>query len=264
MKIDNSCIVLTGGGSGIGKAMLEQLQAFKGLQIVVADLRTENLPTGPGLHSFACDLSRQEQVDALFDFALEKMGRIDIFIANAGFAYYEKTEQEDWQRIENIYRTNTFSPIYATHKMARLNRGREHAVLVTASFMGLFSLPGYSLYSSTKAALDSWASAYWLERDGVEKCGHLSLLYPVATRTSFFGKANNGVPVPWPTQDPEDVARAAIRGIQENRQRIFPSRLSRVTLLLDRVFPPTMPIYQAVERFKFQRWVSRQRDKSRE
>lgn len=254
MRIENKVVVLTGGASGIGREILKKLIAFNGVRILVADLQPDNVPCFPQVEAMRCDTSRQEELDRLFDVAIERYGRIDLFIANAGFAYYEKTEQEDWEHIERIYRTNTFSPIYCAHKMARLNRGREFGVMITASFMGIYSLPGYSLYSSTKAALDSWAAAYRLENTGNDEKGRLFILYPVATRTNFFGAASSGVPVPWPTQSPEAVAEAAIQGILGNQARIFPSRLSRLTLFLDRVIPATMPVYQAVEQFKFRRW----------
>lgn len=254
MKIDHKTIILTGGASGIGREILKKLITFNGVRVLVADLNPDQVLKAPQVEAVSCDTSSQEALDGLFDLALERFGRIDLFIANAGFAYYEKTEQEDWEHIERIYRTNTFSPIYCAHKMARLNRGREHGIMVTASFMGIYSLPGYSLYSSTKAALDSWASAYRRENTEKHEKGRLFILYPVATRTNFFSAASKGVPMPWPSQAPEAVAEAAIQGILCNQARIFPSRLSRLTLLLDRVIPATMPVYQAMEQFKFRRW----------
>lgn len=254
MRIDHKTIVLTGGASGIGREILKKLITFKGVRVLVADLQPDQVLKAPQVEAVRCDTSNQQELDGLFEMALERYGQIDLFIANAGFAYYEKTEKEDWEHIDRIYRTNTFSPIYCAHKMARLNRGREFGVMVTASFMGIYSLPGYSLYSSTKAALDSWAAAYRLENTAKDERGRLFILYPVATRTNFFGAANHGVPVPWPSQSPEAVAEAAIQGILGNQVRIFPSRLSRLTLFLDRVFPATMPVYQAIEQFKFRRW----------
>jgi len=89
--------------------------------------------------------SSQQELDGLFDLALERFGQIDLFIANAGFAYYEKTEQEDWGRMERIYRTNTFSPIYCAHKMATLNKGRGFGFMVTESLLTNFHLPGSTL-----------------------------------------------------------------------------------------------------------------------
>ncbi len=251
MDIKNKNIVITGAASGIGAALLERLLAHEGVKVVATDLNTiQHTPQPEQLFLHQGDIGTEQGLDELFDFAQTALGHIDIFIANAGFAYYEQTQQEDWQHIDRIYRCNTFSPIYSAHKMARLNQDREYTVLVTASFMGLYSLPGYSLYSSTKSALLSWADAYNMERSDR---GHVLMLCPVATKTHFF---DTTAPVPWPTQTAEQVADAAIRGIQTNKLRIYPSKLSQLTLFLNWIFPLTMPIYRSIEKWKFKQWLT--------
>lgn len=253
MNIQNKKIVITGAASGIGKALLHELIQQDGVEILATDLNPypDTLPAN--VHFLQQDIATAEGVDALFDAAFTQMGSIDVFIANAGFAYYEQTQQEDWQHIDKIYRCNTFSPIYASHKMARLNQGREYGVLITASFMGIYSLPGYSLYSSTKAALLSWADAYRREK---QDQGHIMLLCPVATKTHFF---DTQAPVPWPSQNAEAVAKAALQGIRANRQRIYPSQLSKLTLALNWIFPIVMPIYKWREGQKFFQWLKKSR-----
>ena len=249
MNLNNKNIVITGAASGIGLAILQQLADIPGIRIVASDIKAypEEPPTC--VHFIQSNIAHQQGIDELFDFALEKMITVDLFIANAGFAYYEQTQQENWQHIEDIYRCNTFSPIYTSHKMARLNRGREYGMLITASFMGIYSLPGYSLYSSTKAALLAWADAYSREKNDK---GHIMMLCPVATKTSFFATQ---APMPWPSQEADDVACAAIKGIKTNQARIYPSKLSMLTLLLNWVCPVVMPIYKKVEEMKFHKWL---------
>jgi short-subunit dehydrogenase len=249
MDINNKNIVITGAASGIGLSLLTAISQKYNANIVATDLNAFDHSIPPNVHIHQGDISTQEGVDALFDFALEKMGSIDLFVANAGFAYYEQTEQEDWQHIDRIYRCNTFSPIYSSHKMARLNQDREYGMLITASFMGIFSLPGYSLYSSTKAALLSWADAYRREKDDK---GQIMMLCPVATKTHFF---DTTAPVPWPSQTADQVTQAAIKGVLANKHRIYPSKLSVLTLFLNWVFPLVMPIYKGMEQFKFKGWL---------
>jgi len=251
MNINNKKIVITGAASGIGQSLLESLLQHSGVEIIASDLNLidKNLPENVHVHQG--DIASTTGIENLFDFALEKMGKIDLFIANAGFAYYEKTQHEDWDHIDSIYQCNTFSPIYCSHKMARLNKGREYGVMITASFMGIYSLPGYSLYSSTKAALISWSDAYRREKDDQ---GHIMLLCPVATKTHFF---DTSAPVPWPTQTAQEVARAAIKGIQKNQYKIFPSKLSVLTLALNWVCPLVMPAYKAIETLKFKQWLNK-------
>lgn len=251
MDINNKNIILTGAASGIGAALLDQLLEIPGVQIVATDLNAISHKPIPGqLHLHQGDIATEQGIEDLFEFAQGAIGNIDIFIANAGFAYYEKNHQEDWQHVDRIYRCNTFSPIYCAHKLARINENREYCILITASFMGLYSLPGYSLYSSTKSALLSWADAYNMEK--TDK-GHVLMLCPVATKTHFF---DTTAPVPWPTQTADEVAKAAIKGIKANKTRIYPSKLSQLTLFLNWVFPLTMPIYRGIEKLKFKQWLN--------
>ena len=251
MNLSDKKVVITGAASGIGQALLEQLLYIPDIQIVASDINpiAANYPEHVIKHQG--NIANAQGIDALFDFACERMGQIDMFIANAGFAYYEQTEKEDWAHIERIYACNTFSPIYTSHKMARINEGREYGVMITASFMGIYSLPGYSLYSATKASLLSWADAYRREKDDQ---GHIMILCPVATKTHFF---DTSAPVPWPSQTSEQVARAAVKGINKNSHRIYPSKLSVLTLVLDWIIPLTMPVYKAIETIKFKQWLNK-------
>jgi short-subunit dehydrogenase len=252
MNIHNIRIILTGAASGIGKALLAQLAAYDA-QILAVDINPVDLPSAKAtLHAHTADLTRPDEVDMLFQTALEKMGGVDIFIANAGFAYFEKIDAPDWEHIERIYRLNVFSPIYALQKMAALNPGNPYCVVMTASAMAKWALPGYALYSSTKAALDSFADAFRYE---LEPNGRLMLVYPIATHTNFFKAANDGTPIPWPTQAPEVVAHAVISGIERNKNVIFPSALFLNTWRLGHIIPGMKGFYQIIQNQAFQRWL---------
>ena len=88
MQIAHKNIILTGAASGIGKALLNQLVDFEGIKVIAVDLNNiEN--ASDKIIPFICDLSQQSEVDRLFTFAIAHLQTIDIFIANAGFAYYE-------------------------------------------------------------------------------------------------------------------------------------------------------------------------------
>lgn len=257
MDLNNKTIVITGAASGIGQALLEQLihSRYHGITIVASDLNPINANYPANVHKHQGNIANEAGVNELFEFAQSKMGGVDFFIANAGFAYYEQTDHADWQHIESIYKCNTFSPIYTAHKMAEINKDKEYGVLITASFMGLHSLPGYSLYSATKSALLSWADAYIREKDDQ---GHIMMLCPVATKTHFF---DTTAPVPWPSQSSEQVAKAVMRAIPKHPERIYPSKLSVLTLFLNWIMPITMPIYKTIERFKFKQWLKQKRGK---
>lgn len=263
MRLDDKRIILTGAASGIGLATLKRLTA-RDVKIIAVDINADELETAcDALASFRseiipypCDLTQNASVDALFEFALESWGGVDIFIANAGFAYYEKIQQPDWAHIERIYQLNVFSPIYAALKMREINPERPYRMLMTASAMGLLAIPGYAIYGSTKAALDRFAEGYRYE---LADPASLSLIYPIGTRTSFFEAASPGAaPPPWPSQTADDVSRAIIHGIEHDQKSIYPSRFFRVFITLDRIFPFLRRIEQRLENRRLRKWLQQQ------
>ena len=255
MKIAHKNIILTGAASGIGKALLNQLLDFEGIKVIAVDLNVIE-DYSDKIIPFICDLSQQSEVDRLFEFALTQFQAVDIFIANAGFAYYEVIEKPDWQRIEKIFQVNVFSPIYAFQKMKELNAGREYFVLMTSSAMAKVAIPGYALYGATKTALDRFEDAYRFEN---QDFGHLSLVYPIATKTNFFNRSTNfsgrEISVPFPASSPEEVAKAMIKGILNNKTHIYPSRLFQISRFFQKLFEVMAFPYQYFYAQKLKEWV---------
>jgi uncharacterized protein len=257
MQIQNKNIILTGAASGIGKALLEQLLDFEGVKIIAVDLnKVETI--SEKVIPYICDVSKQTEIDLLFEFALTHFQAIDIFIANAGFAYYEEINQPDWQRIEKIFQVNVFAPIYSFQKMKALNVGREYFVMMTASAMAKLAIPGYALYGATKAALDRFEDAYRFENQDL---GHLSLIYPIATKSNFFNRSTNfsrhDVPVPFPAHTPEEVAKAMIKGIQNNQTHVFPSKLFQFGRFFQKLFELLAYPYQYFYAKKLKDWKNK-------
>jgi uncharacterized protein len=261
MLITGQRIVITGAASGIGRAIVARLAPYS-CRILATDrdaagldcLADEVAHAPASVRTYVGDVGNSEGLDALFECALQILGGIDIFIANAGFAYYEQLTEPAWDRLADLYSVNTFSPIYTAVRMRQLNEGRQYRVVVVASAMGLLAIPGYAVYSSSKAALDRFAEAYRLE---LQDPGALALVYPIGTRTNFFtNAATGGAPRAWPTQSPEQVARAIVAGIERDRLNIYPSLLFRAVILLDRYLPFVRRIEQAIEARRFRRWLS--------
>ena len=266
MDLVNKKIVLTGAASGIGLALLNML-ARQQVQILAVDVNEEALKTvcnnllqltkdsntipDAKVTPYVCDLSAPENVEKLFDIAKALLGGIDLFIANAGFASYEQIEKEDWAHIEKIYRVNVFRYLYIIEKMQALYGEKPYKVADTASAMAHIAVPGYAIYSSTKAALDGFADGYrWQMKDQ----RRLMLVYPITTRTNFFQTAGTAVPTPWPSQTSDVVAKAILAGIRKDRQRVYPSFMFQLILFLMR-FLPTHWLVQYLEQKPMNNWL---------
>lgn len=236
MQIQHKNIILTGAASGIGKELLLQLLEFEGVKVLAVDLNEVDIVSDKVI-PYICDVSKQTEIDSLFEFSVGRFSTIDIFIANAGFAYYEEISKPDWQRIEKIFQVNVFAPIYSFQKMKELNMGREYFVMMTASAMAKVAIPGYALYGATKAALDRFEDAYRFEN---QDFGHLSLIYPIATKSNFFNRSTDfsrkDVPIPFPAHTPEKVAKAMIKGIRNNETHVFPSKLFQFARFFQKLF----------------------------
>lgn len=257
MDFKNKNIVLTGASAGIGRELLSLLTQHEGVKIIAVARRVENIPCIEGcIYPFSADVSNKEGIDRVFEYASSVFGDIDIFIANAGFAYLEKLEDADWEHIEDIYALNVFSPIYSLEKLCQISKNKPKAFVSIVSGAAMASLPGYSLYCSTKAALKQFIDTYRFEQSDKLQ---LTAVYPVATRTDFFDKASgvNTTPLPFPQQEPSAVARKIISGIEKGKKNIYPSLLFRLFYPLGRAFPFMMKIYSSREKAKVRRILLR-------
>jgi short-subunit dehydrogenase len=257
MVIKGKNIVITGAASGIGRTLLQELLKIEDVSIVAADKEQIQIDSNNGrLLTFECDVSNLNSLDSLFDFAQKSIGKIDIFFANAGFAYYEKITKPDYQHIEEIYKVNVFEPLYICEKMYELNKDRDYKVVITSSAMGMLSLPGYALYSSTKAAINSFADAYRYE---LEKPERICIVCPISTKTSFFKAANQKapVPVPFPAQTPEQVVSKIIKGVLSDKKTVLPSKIFVLLILFDRIIPFLTKIYAAAMNKSFKKWLNK-------
>ena len=259
--IKNSNIVITGASSGIGKSILEMLAAPENGNRIVAASRSIGKLTGYGENVilFPCDLSTKEGVDALFSESERVLEKIDVLICNAGAPYYERYDYEDWERIEKIFRLNTFSYMYSYSKYLNHLDGREGRLAFTISAMGEMALPGYALYASTKFAMKGFQQAIRIE---TPKNMKITCIYPVSTKTNFFevGGAGHKVEQPFPVQSAEAVAKAAVRGIGRGKKQVYPCPVYLPSRFLMNVLPPVRSLYLKSQHRMLQRFLERKKN----
>ena len=148
--------------------------------------------------------------------------------------------------MDNLLDLNTTGIMYTAKKMRDVYGGKPYNFVVTLSAIAELPMPGYALYGASKAALDNYFSALRLEE---KKTKHVyQRIYPVATKTSFFKRADAKY-MPWPVQNPEHVAKSIVKGIKKNRKKIYPSFLYKWG---KRLAPLFFNIYLRNQRKKFE------------
>lgn len=254
MELSNKNIILTGASSGIGNALLQKLSKYEGVKVIAVSRNMDNNLESKSVYPFAADLSSKEGVNSLFGYAKETIGTIDIFIANAGFAYIEELSEADWEHVEDIFSLNVTSVIYSLQKFNEQNIGKIRQFISTSSAVAFVPLHAYALYCSSKSALHQFMEAYRYEKN---EDLILTTIYPVATRTQFFDHASGqrNTPPPFPTQEVESVVNSIIKGIKNNKKRIYPSLLFRIVYPIGRAFPILLKLYSRIEKQKTMKWL---------
>ncbi len=243
-------IVLTGCNSGIGLEVLRLLVAGNN-RILAVDKNIDRLLgfDAEKVIPMQIDVSSKEAVDEIFDTALEKLGSIDIFYANAGYPYYEEVNYADWNRVSAMFETNVFSPIYSYQKYVKYLDGRKGIFAITVSAIGKMAMPGFTIYSASKFAMQGFQEGIRLEMpDNVQ----LTCLYPVATDTGFFKAANEiEFKKPFPVQQPTVVAKKMVEGIEKGKKTVSPCLLFGFAEQLMKFAPFVRNIYWGLEKRKF-------------
>jgi short-subunit dehydrogenase len=249
-------VIITGAGSGIGRELVRQLYPYT-QKILAVDYLPHALESlqkeFPQLNTLCADLSLKEGNGTILAWVNTHWTLVDFCFANAGKAEYGEASQQNWEEMDRLFQLNVHSPIQLglALKQAFPNHSLRH--VITCSAIAHWSIPGYSLYGSTKAAILQWAESLWAERAG----DWLTLVFPIATATSFFDAAGSNIPKAFPIQTPEEVAAAMLAGAAKGKKKIFPSTLFRSLLFLNRFLFFVQPLAQYLEYNKFKNWLSK-------
>ena len=144
MRLQNKIAIVTGAGSGIGKATVDLFRK-EGATVVGADLRGTD---------FECDAGDEEQVEALIAHTVRDHGGLDIFFANAGISGgFDSIFDQDAADWSEILRVNLIGPFLAVKYAAPVMKDRGGSIIATASVAGLRSGAGGPAYSASKAGV---------------------------------------------------------------------------------------------------------------
>jgi len=224
MNVNKKTVVVTGGASGIGRAIAVRF-AREGARVAVADLDGEaaqSVAKGIGGLGLNCDVTREADIGRLVTRTEDHFGPIDLFCSNAGVAFGEPDSatsagNEQWQRCWEIH---VMAHVYAARAAlpGMIARGGGY-FLQTASAAGLLNQIGDAAYSTTKHAAIGFAEALAITHgdEGIK----VSVICPQYVATPMLGYAE-GEGIAGGVIGPEQVADSVIEGLEAERFLILP------------------------------------------
>jgi short-subunit dehydrogenase len=203
-------IILTGAGSGIGRAAAEQLAA-KARVLALVDVEAESLHQAvatcqkhsPRTQGFVCDVADQSSVERTYETIREKLGVVGILVNCAGigrFAPFLEIEPTDWER---MFRVNVMGTVlFARAALPGMLAAGEGLIINVSSRMAIDPHPNTTAYAASKAAILAFSKALAME---VKDRGiKVTLLAPGGTKTNIATPKHEGY------LEPRTIAEAIV------------------------------------------------------
>ena len=237
MEAKGKVVIVTGASSGIGEATAREF-AKVGSKVVLAARRVdrleslakeiESMNTGAQALVVQADLSKLEDIQSLVSKTLEKFGRIDVLVNNAGFGRLDWLENLDPVKdIQSQFDVNVLGVVQTTRQaLPVMIKQRSGHIINMCSMAGLVATPTYTIYAACKHAVHGFSEA--LRRE-VKPWGiDVSMIYPGGVTTEFGAHAGikrktNATTPRFMLLTAEQVGREVVNLVQRPRaMRIIP------------------------------------------
>ena len=189
MSLRDKVALVTGGGSGIGKAIAKALLA-EGCKVIINGRNEEKLnqaksELGDNVESIVCDVTDEGQVENTFNGIISNYGKFDILINNAGMAAKAKAHElkyETWKKVINVNLNAAF--LCAKEAMKIMIKQKSGRIINIGSISGQMSRPENAPYTASKFGLEGLTRA--LALDGREHGIAVSILHPGNVGTDIW------------------------------------------------------------------------------
>lgn len=165
-RFKDKVAVITGGSSGIGFATARAL-VREGAEVVLFATSAERLAAasaelGARAHTVAGDVTKQADLDRLFAFVRERLGRVDVLFVNAGIAEFVSVDEVSEAHFERLFDVNVRGAFFTLQKALPL-LGSGSSVVLNTSVANRVGARRTSVYAATKAAVRSFARTFSAE-----------------------------------------------------------------------------------------------------
>ena len=246
-------VYIVGGSSGIGLATAKMLSA-KGTHVIIFARRKDRLESALAeiascgcskAQRFSCmqmDVSNRADVEAVMSTAVAKFGAPEVLINCAGRAYPHYFKDITYEQFDETMKINLYGIWNTVSVLVPYMKERGGYIVNTSSMAGLIGVFGYTDYSASKFAIIGFSEALRseLKRYGIT----VSVLCPPDTDTPGLDEENKTKPEETKAisasaglMQPDEVARALIKGMQKEKFLIIPGFDGKSTFMIKRLFP---------------------------
>ena len=247
MDLKNRIALITGAGTGIGRATAIELARY-GSTIILVDIREDKLAEAlnevrkyaPDSTSEVCDVSNESRVKQMVQTSHQRHGSIDILVNNAGIMIiklFDELSEDEFNRQMDV---NFYGTVYLTRAVVPIMKTQGRGTIMNfSSPMGKLPVPGATAYIVSKAAIYAFSEAlyYELKNRGI----HVGVILPGGTRTELFdnavfdrlGEYYRG----HATMPPAKIARSIRKAIEKERFETVTRVSDRLYIGIRNTFP---------------------------
>jgi short-subunit dehydrogenase len=243
MRIDGKVVLITGASQGIGAACAARFRD-RGAKIALTARSLGRLydVSRDGELVAAGDITDADFRTELVERTLERFGRIDILLNNAGAGLYAPAWNAEESQVRRLFELNFFAPLALIGLVApRMCRQRSGTIVNIGSIAGKVTLPWFTLYSASKFALGSLTDGLRMElkRDGI----HAMTVCPGYVLTDFQKNVLAGRPPEAISRHRHaaisagECARAIVRGVERDARTVVTPWTGWLLVAAERLFP---------------------------
>ena len=243
MDFRGRVVVVTGASSGIGRQVAVDLAA-RGASVVISARRAEQLAdtaraceaAGGKVEAMVGDVAERAFVEGMVARAVERFGRLDVVVNNAGISKHKQLYALTADEVEYVMRVNFLAAAYATlAALPVMLRQREGWIVNISSLAGKLPPPRETVYAASKFAMNGFSEGCWLDLAGSNV--HVAVVNVGPIDTEIWRKTDEPTRYQGRKLPPSAVSRAVFRAIERRRHEVWVPRTLRLVWLFRVFFP---------------------------